>query len=125
MAPKDDEGKGLMRYLTNGRHGSKTFAAVMTIVLLSVLDAYLTLHLVNRGAEELNPIMAYYLEQGPLTFFAVKYLLTWAGLTVILGLKETRFFGSRIRSKSLLWLFMIALALVVQWELVMIHFPFD
>jgi hypothetical protein len=121
----DDEGNGFMRYLTNGQHGSKTFAAVMIIVLLSVLDAYLTLDLVNRGAEELNPIMAYYLEQGPFTFFAVKYLLTWATLTVILTLKETHFLGSKIQGKSLLWLFMIALALVVQWELVMIHSSFD
>jgi hypothetical protein len=125
MAHRNDEEKGFMRYLTNGQHGSKTFAAVMIIVLLSVLDAYLTLDLVNRGAEELNPIMAYYLKQGPLTFFAVKYLLTWAALAVILPLKETRFFGFKIQAKSLLWLFMIALALVVQWELVMIHFPLD
>jgi hypothetical protein len=114
-----------MQYLSHCQHGSKTFAAAMIIILLTVLDAYFTLDLVNRGAEELNPIMAYYLERGPLTFFAVKYLLTWASLTVILTLKEARFFGARIHRKSLLWLFMIALALVVQWELVMIHFPFD
>jgi hypothetical protein len=73
----------------------------------------------------MNPIMAYYLGQGPMVFFTVKYLLTWASLTLILALKETRFFGSRIQSKSLLWLFMIALALVVQWELVIMHFPLD
>ncbi len=114
-----------MQYLTRDRHGSKTFAAVIIIVLLSVLDAYFTLDLVHRGAEELNPIMAYYLSRGPVTFFAVKYLLTWASLTMILTLKEARFFGSRIQRKSLLWLFMITLALVVQWELVMIHFPLD
>jgi len=125
MMHKDAQGKGIMQYLSHCQHGSKTFAAAMMIILLSVLDAYFTLDLVNRGAEELNPIMAYYLERGPLTFFAVKYLLTWASLTVILTLKEGRFFGARIQRKSLLWLFMIALALVVQWELVMIHFPFD
>ena len=97
----------------------------MIIVLLSVLDAYFTLELINRGAEELNPIMAYYLERGPVTFFAVKYLLTWASLTVILTLKETKFLGFNLQRKSLLWLFMIALALVVQWELVLLHFSFD
>jgi len=125
MAHRNAQGKGIMQYLSECQHGSKTFAAAMIIILLTVLDAYFTLHLVNRGAEELNPIMAYYLERGPLTFFAVKYLLTWASLTVILTLKEGSFFGARIQRKSLLLLFMIALALVVQWELVMIHVPFD
>jgi len=125
MARRNALGKGFMQYLTKDQHGSKTFAAVMIIMLLSVLDAFFTLDLVNRGAEEVNPIMAYYLERGPFTFFAVKYLLTWASLTMILTFQEARFFGSRIQRKSLLWLFMIALALVVQWELVMIHFPLD
>jgi hypothetical protein len=125
MAHRNAQGTGIIQYLSHCQHGSRTFAAAMMIILLSVLDAYFTLDLVNRGAEELNPIMAYYLERGPLTFFAVKYLLTWASLTVILSLKEARFFGARIQRKSLLWLFIIALALVVQWELVMLHFPFD
>ena len=125
MAHRNAQGKGMIQSLSDCQHGSKTFAAAMIIILLTVLDAYFTLDLVNRGAEELNPIMAYYLERGPLTFFAVKYLLTWASLTVILTLKEGRFFGARIQRKSLLWLFMIALALVVQWELVLLHFPVD
>ena len=123
MAYKNDQHKGIMRYLSECEHGSKTFAAAMIIILLTVLDAFFTLDLVSRGGEELNPIMAYYLERGPLTFFAVKYLLTWASLTVILTLKEGTFFRARIQRKSLLWLFIIALALVVQWELVMLHFP--
>ena len=125
MAHKNAQGKGITQYLSDYQHGSKTLAAAMIIILLTVLDSYFTLDLVSRGAEELNPIMAYYLERGPLTFFAVKYLLTWASLTVILTLKEGRFFGARIQRKSLLWVFIIALALVVQWELVMLHFPFD
>jgi Domain of unknown function (DUF5658) len=125
MAHRNAQGKGIVQYLSNCQHGSKTFAAAMIIILLTVLDSYFTLDLVSRGAEELNPIMAYYLERGPLTFFAVKYLLTWASLTVILTLKEGRFFGARIQCKSLLLLFMITLALVVQWELVMIHVHFD
>jgi hypothetical protein len=125
MVTRNAQGTGIMQYLSHCQHGSRTFAASMIIILLSVLDAYFTLDLVNRGAEELNPIMAYYLERGPIIFFSVKYLLTWASLTVILTLKEGSLFGVRIQRKSLLWLFMIALALVVQWELVLIHFPFD
>jgi hypothetical protein len=125
MAHENAQGKRMTQSLSDCQHGSKTFAAAMIIILLTVLDSYFTLDLVSRGAEELNPIMAYYLERGPLTFFAVKYLLTWASLTVILTLKEGRFFGARIQRKSLLWLFIIALTLVVQWELVLLHFPVD
>jgi hypothetical protein len=125
MAHENAQDKRVIQSLSDCQHGSKTFAAAMIIILLTVLDSYFTLDLVSRGAEELNPIMAYYLERGPLTFFAVKYLLTWASLTVILTLKEGRFFGARIQRKSVLWLFIIALTLVVQWELVLLHFPVD
>ena len=57
-------------------HGPRTFAGVLLIMILCVADSYLTIDLVSRGAEELNPIMAYYLNQSPLLFFIVKYSIT-------------------------------------------------
>jgi hypothetical protein len=41
--------------------GSGLFAAALCTIALSIVDAYFTLDLVSRGAEELNPIMSYYL----------------------------------------------------------------
>jgi hypothetical protein len=38
-----------------------TLAAILLILSLSILDAIFTMDLVSHGAEELNPVMAYYL----------------------------------------------------------------
>lgn len=60
------------------------FLLLMAILLLGTADAFLTLHHVNvNNAEELNPIMNYFLGIGPRTFFNVKYILTALCLTVL------------------------------------------
>jgi len=69
------------------------FAAALCTIALSIVDAYFTLDLVSRGAEELNPSWPYYLEKSPLTFFTVKYLLTCAATIMILSVKEISVFG--------------------------------
>lgn len=99
------------------RHSPKTVTAILLIIMLSVMDAVLTLDLVSRGATELNPVMAYYLGHSPLTFFIVKYLLTWAGVVLILLNKNSFIFNTRIQVKFLFIAFIIPFALVVQWEL--------
>jgi hypothetical protein len=105
-------------------HGPKTFAAILVILMLSVIDAFLTLDLVHRGASEMNPVMAFYLDQSPLLFFSVKYFLTWAAVLMILNIKDRTFLGTRFRGKSLFVFFIVILALVVQWELVLLHVCF-
>jgi hypothetical protein len=99
------------------RHSARTGIAVILIVTLSVIDAVLTLDLVSRGATELNPIMAYYLGRSPLAFFSVKYLLTWAGVVLILLNKSSYLFNTKIQVKILFIIFIIPFVLVVQWEL--------
>jgi hypothetical protein len=56
------------------------FALIISIVLLSVTDAVLTLRILSYGGVELNPVMDAILAYGPVAFFAVKYGLTCAGL---------------------------------------------
>ncbi len=102
------------------RHSHKTFLLILLIVSLSVLDAIFTLNLVNRGAAELNPIMDYYLDRGPLIFFGTKYLLTFASVLVILLHQNAYLFRTRLQVKTLLFLFVISFALIVQWELYLI-----
>lgn len=53
------------------------FLFILSILLLGVADAYLTLYHVNvHEAEELNPIMGFFLGISPTVFFHVKYILT-------------------------------------------------
>ena len=103
-------------------HAPRFLAAALFIISLSIVDACLTLELVDRGAEELNPIMAYYLEQSPFVFFVVKYLLTSAAIIMILNIKEISLFGSKLSGEILFAFFIFALASVVQWQLILLHY---
>lgn len=56
---------------------------VLLLLLLSVLDAYLTLELIDAEVIfEANPVMASYLEFGNATFFCVKFLFTSAAVLI-------------------------------------------
>jgi hypothetical protein len=99
------------------RHSSRTLAVILLIVMLSIIDAILTLHLVDRGATELNPVMNYYLGHGPLAFFWVKYMLTSAALIIILTNKTAYLFNTRFQVKILFVVFLVPFVLVIQWEL--------
>jgi hypothetical protein len=52
------------------------FVTIVGILFLCVIDAILTLFLLNHGAYETNPIMAYMLNIGPYAFLVPKYALT-------------------------------------------------
>jgi hypothetical protein len=70
---KEDKRKHI--FLDN--YGLLLFITLLLLLILSISDAYLTLTLVNAyNATELNPIMAYYLEYGSITFFLEKFLFT-------------------------------------------------
>jgi hypothetical protein len=104
------------------RHSVGTLMAILLIIVLSVLDATLTLFLVSHGATEVNPIMAYFLKHGPMAFFCAKYVFTCASVLVILVHTHYYLFRTRLRVKVLFVLVAIPLALVVKWELYLMLF---
>ena len=58
-------------------YGLLLFITLLSLLILSISDAYLTLTLVKEyNATELNPIMALYLEYSNITFFLEKFLFT-------------------------------------------------
>lgn len=67
------------------------YLAVM-ILLLSVTDAFLTLNLISKGAEEANPVMAYLLIRTPALFASIKMALTGVGIVVLVALARARVF---------------------------------
>ena len=67
------------------------FLALM-ILLMSVVDAFLTLNLIGKGAEEANPIMALILDRAPRLFAGVKMALTGVGIVVLVALARARVF---------------------------------
>ena len=65
------------RHIFVDSYGLRLFITLLLLLLLSLSDAYLTLTLVKAyHATELNPLMAWFLEHGSLTFLFEKLLFT-------------------------------------------------
>jgi hypothetical protein len=103
------------------RYQPAYFRVIILILIFSVMDALLTLVLINHGAVELNPIMAFYLELGPYHFLLVKYALTSAGVIIILLYKGAFMYSLRIQADTLLYVVLAAFVGVVSWQVYLIH----
>ena len=104
------------------RYSSSLFAAIVAILLLSVLDALLTLHLIGHGSTELNPIMSYFLEYGPFVFMGAKYFLTCFGVLILLLFRNVLQKRSVTHAQNLFSYIIAAFTTVVMWELYLIFF---
>jgi hypothetical protein len=87
------------------RHGPIALVLAIALLLLTLLDGVLTLILLDQRHEEANPVMAYLIRRGVLSFLCGKYVLTAASLPVVLSLKNYRMFGTRFRVRALLPIF--------------------
>ena len=108
------------KFFCADRYSQTLFGAIILILFLSVLDALLTLYLIDHGATEINPIMDYYLNVGPYTFFTVKYALTAFAVLVLLFCQNIFLRTIKIYTRSLFYFIAAALMTVVAWELYLI-----
>ncbi len=79
------------------RFSPLTLACVLALLSLSIADAWITIELVDSGCSEINPLMARLLDWGVVPFLAIKYVLTAAGLPILLLYKNYYLFGTRLR----------------------------
>lgn len=94
----------------------------ITILLLSVADAFLTLTLMDKGATEANPFMAFVLDRHPELFATVKMLFTGIGVLVLVAVARTRLFSVVRVATVLHWLLIAYAALIFyEWSLLHIH----
>ena len=103
------------------RYSSSIFAAIVLILLLSVTDALLTLVLIDHGAKEINPLMAYLLEIEPKIFLIVKYLLTCTSLIIFLIFRNVFLRSIKIYSSTFFSIFIGVFTTVILWELFLIY----
>ncbi len=108
------------RMLLFDRYQQSHFSIIVLILFFSVMDALLTLFLINRGAIELNPIMAFYLGVGPYVFLFVKYGLTCAGVILLLLVRNVFLKTIRVHAGILLYLVLAAFLGVVSWQIYLI-----
>ena len=99
------------------QYSSKLFVAIVFILFLSITDALLTLFLIDCGASEINPIMAYFLNFGPFTFISVKYFLTCYSVMVLLILNNFFIGKLKIFTRSLFSYVIGVFMIVIGWEL--------
>jgi hypothetical protein len=92
------------------------FLATGTMIL-SCMDAFLTLQMLERGAVEINPIMNAAIGHSIALFAASKVALTGFGILVLVFLSRARFMD-RFRSGILLTMFFSFYACLVCYEFV-------
>ena len=92
------------------------FLAVGTM-LMSCLDAFMTLQLIDRGMIEVNPVMAAIMGQGTSAFAVSKMFLTGTGILALVFLAKARFLN-RFRTGQFLTIFFSFYACLVCYEFV-------
>lgn len=93
--------------------------SIILILVLSVVDAFLTLFLMDHGAVELNPVMAFFIELGSLPFLMAKYALTSFSVITVVICHYVFFRYLKIFTRDLLHLFTLGFSLVIVWEIVL------
>ena len=104
------------------RYNPKILLFIFTIIALSMTDAIFTLYLIGNGAEEVNPVMAYFIERSPIAFVLAKYVLTAASAVLILFCKDYYLFKTKIKARILFYLIPVLFLFVIQWQLYLIFF---
>ena len=109
------------RFFIVDRYNQSHFIAIVLILFFSVADAILTIVLTNHGANEINPIMAYYLKIGPYIFLSVKYSLTCVGLLILLILRNIFLKPIQTYAGSLFYYLLGAFIGVVSWQFFLLY----
>lgn len=90
-------------------YSTRLMMAVLSLLLLSCLDAYLTLELIAKGhVVEANPIMAFFLDYGTTPFTVVKFVITACCLIILCLFKNVKI--TRICLPFALKMYMIVIA---------------
>ncbi len=105
-------------------HSSHLLAVAISILLLSVSDAFLTTMLLQGGADEVNPVMAVLVYRSVAMFAALKMGMTGLGVTLMVFLARYRFMRL-LRVEWVLYGVLIAYVGVICYEIWMIKGPVD
>jgi hypothetical protein len=105
-------------------HSSHLLAVAIGILLLSVMDAFLTLVLLQGGAAEVNPVMAALIYRSVAMFAALKMGMTGAGVLLMVILARYRFMRL-LRVEWVLYGVLIAYVTLISYEVWMVKGSVD
>ncbi len=103
------------------RFSTITFIFILLLLLASIADAYLTIHLMNAGAQEINPLMDSLLSRSVHHFMLGKYLLTVAGLPLLLIFQNHYLFGTRLRVRHLIPVAVALYCILIGYQLTLVQ----
>ena len=86
-------------------------------MIMSCIDAFMTLQLLQRGMIEANPVMAAILDQGTTAFAISKVTMTGTSILILVFLAKTRFLN-RVRAGLFLTMFFSFYACLICYEFV-------
>jgi hypothetical protein len=95
----------------------RMFLIIAFIVVLSLIDGFLTLHLADYGAKETNPVMAIFLKHGIYPFLLAKLSLTFFGLICLLILNNFYLKSLKTYVKNLFPIFAGLYSVVIIWQI--------
>ncbi len=98
---------------------ARWFYAAIGVLLLSCTDAMLTLNLLQQGASEINPFMAWLLDINNNLFFFTKLALTAIGVVMLVAYKNFRLFNY-LKTGHVLYAFLVGYALLIKYELMLL-----
>jgi hypothetical protein len=99
------------------RFGAPTLVLILLLAAATLADGVLTLRLLSADCEEANPLMSSLLREGVTAFLVGKYVLTVAGLPLLLVFQNHYLFGTRFRVGYLLPLFVALYAGLLAYQL--------
>jgi len=116
------------RYQSVDWHASHLLAVAIAILLLSFCDAFLTLTLLDGGAQEINPVMGLVVQGDPTWFAGLKMAMTGASVVLMVCLARYRFMGL-VRVEFALYAVLVAYVTLIGYEFWMLQlgseaFPF-
>jgi hypothetical protein len=100
-------------------HSAHLLAVSIGILLLCVLDAFLTVFLLQGGAVEVNPIMAGLIYRNVAMFAALKMAMTSAGIVLMVYMARYRFMRM-LQVEWALYGLLIAYASLILYEISLI-----
>jgi hypothetical protein len=110
---------GDFRFHSRDWHSPHLLAVAISILLLSVADAFMTVVLLQGGAAEVNPIMAALIYRGVGLFAAMKMGMTGAGIILMVLLARYRFMRL-LRVEWVLYGVLIAYCGLISYEVGML-----
>jgi hypothetical protein len=94
---------------------------VAMLILASLVDAILTVHILQAGGEEINPLMDRLLSHSVEAFVLGKYVLTVVGLPLLLIFKNYYLFGTRLRVGHLVPAAVATYGVLIGYQILLIH----